>query len=253
MFLGAADVDMLQIARSPEEFGKAANALIQQWQARSPSLASYFKNEWVLKHRNWFEGLAHMTPSTNNALESFNNVIKNEQTLRQRIDLGQFRMVLFNMMRQWTEEYTNKLNEIKFGHPEITLRTWTNGYNFARPKSQVTSYISANKCHFTTQLPLADELNRWSGHDEWRTFRDFKRYICSAVTTSFDHPTTALNWLNGVCNCRTFYKEYLCEHVVGFALRLKLTNAPNEAKAIPIGQKRKRGRPAKAKSALCLQ
>lgn len=194
-----------------------------------------------------------MTPSTNNALESFNNVIKNEQTLRQRIDLGQFRIVLFRMVKQWTEEYTNRLNEIKHGHPSITLRMWTNGYNFARSKLQVTSNICGQNYHFTTQLPLNDEVERWNEQAEWETFRDFKRYICSSVHTTFEHPTTASNWLNGVCDCRAFYKEYLCEHVVGFALRMKLINAPNEAKTIPIGQKRKRGRPAKAKSALSLQ
>jgi hypothetical protein len=45
----------------------------------------------------------------------------------------------------------------------------------------------------------------------------------------------------------------MCKHVVGIALRLKFCRAPAEAKNIPLGQKRKPGRPAKAKKALLIQ
>lgn len=61
------------------------------------------------------------------------------------------------------------------------------------------------------------------------------------------------NWMNGRCHCRNFFKEFICEHVIGIALRLKIVSAPNEAKIIPLGQKRKRGRPAKSKLALVVQ
>jgi hypothetical protein len=50
-----------------------------------------------------------------------------------------------------------------------------------------------------------------------------------------------------------FYKHYMCKHVMGLAIRLKLTSPPLEAKNVPIGQKRKRGRPTKSKPALIIQ
>ncbi|CAF3896417.1 unnamed protein product [Rotaria sordida] len=43
------------------------------------------------------------------------------------------------------------------------------------------------------------------------------------------------------------------EHIVGIAIRLKCCKPPPAAKTVPIGQKRKRGRPAKAKAALLIQ
>ena len=50
-----------------------------------------------------------------------------------------------------------------------------------------------------------------------------------------------------------FLKNYICKHVVGMGIRLKQCKPPAAAKTVPIGEKRKRGRPAKAKTALLVQ
>lgn len=71
--------------------------------------------------------------------------------------------------------------------------------------------------------------------------------------TSFDYPITAENWKFGECDCANGLKLFVCEHIIGIALRLKMAEAPAAAKTIRIGQKRKRGRPAKAKPALQFQ
>jgi hypothetical protein len=55
------------------------------------------------------------------------------------------------------------------------------------------------------------------------------------------------------CNCPTFYKSYICKRVVGMAIRVKYCKPPSAAKTVPSGEKRKRGRPAKAKPALLVQ
>ena len=46
-----------------------------------------------------------------------------------------------------------------------------------------------------------------------------------------------------------FFKNYIRKHVVGMAIRLKYCKPPPAAKTVPIGEKRKRSRPAKAKPA----
>jgi len=53
--------------------------------------------------------------------------------------------------------------------------------------------------------------------------------------------------------CPAFFKNYICKHAVGMAIRLKYCKPPAAAKTVPIGEKRKRGRPAKAKPALLVQ
>lgn len=58
---------------------------------------------------------------------------------------------------------------------------------------------------------------------------------------------------NSICNCPAFGTEYICRHIVGLAIRMKLVTPPPEAKTIPIGEKRKPGRPSKTKPALMIQ
>ena len=52
------------------------------------------------------------------------------------------------------------------------------------------------------------------------------------------------------CSCRMFLKRNLCKHVYGLGSLWGLVEFPEAAKAVPIGQKRKRGRPCLAKRAL---
>jgi hypothetical protein len=50
-----------------------------------------------------------------------------------------------------------------------------------------------------------------------------------------------------------FFKSYIYKHVCGIAIIQNLFAVPPEAKNIPLGEKFKRGRPAKAKNALIVQ
>ena len=56
-----------------------------------------------------------------------------------------------------------------------------------------------------------------------------------------------------MCLCPFFVKHTHCKHALGMQIRRKDINVPREAKLIPLGQKRKRGRPAKARKALLVQ
>lgn len=68
-------LDKLLLARSPADFDAAAELFMAKWRVDYPKLIDdYFEPEWLIQHRNWYEGFRAKTPSTNNALESFNNV-----------------------------------------------------------------------------------------------------------------------------------------------------------------------------------
>lgn len=207
----------------------------------------YFEKEWLIKNRNWFEGFRFKTPSTNNALESKNKTIKDEHTLRERLEFSQFHVVLFDMIRQWSIEYTSNLNAINNGAPTMNLNLWTLGYNFARSNIKTTQRRTATHIIYSIN---ADSIYHVS--TQWTNFEHYKRSL-DVVHTKFEYPVTGGNWANAVCVCSDGLKKYLCEHIVGIALRLKVIVAPPEAKSIPLGQKRKRGRPAKAKEALARQ
>jgi hypothetical protein len=55
------------------------------------------------------------------------------------------------------------------------------------------------------------------------------------------------------CNCKSFLKNYICHHIIGLAYRYKLLEIPDNAKTIPIGKKRPKGRPPTRKPALFYQ
>ena len=55
------------------------------------------------------------------------------------------------------------------------------------------------------------------------------------------------------CNCPAFYKRYVCKHLLGTLIRLKLITPPLAAKNQPIGITRGVGRPRKATKALYFQ
>jgi hypothetical protein len=85
---------------------------------------------------------------------------------------------------------------------------------------------------------------------KWNSFQQFKEIAFSVYFVTL--PKESSDWKRGTCSCPSFFKKYMCKNVVGLAIRSKFCIPPVEAKNIPIGQKRKRGRPSKAKKALLI-
>lgn len=153
-----------------------------------------------------------------------------------------------SVQNQRSVQYTSNLNSINDVVPKIELELLTTGYNFARSDVRITSSKTRNEIVYTFGLKN-DDIEPINDHTKWTKFSDFKNTLLYA-NAIFDYPVTKDNWAFGRCNCSDGFKLFLCHHMVGIALRLKLVEAPPEAKTIPIGQKRKRGRPAKARRAL---
>lgn len=242
----------MQLAQNDDIFNAASRLFLRKWEKISKDLTAYFKKEWIVSHKNWHEGYRHKTPSTNNGQESHNKNIKDEHTLRERLDLSQFRVIMFSMIEQWSVEYSSGLNKINYKTPSIELEWWTNGYNFARSNTKITSARHGNKIIYSIPV-VPDAVDASQNFNVWITFDDFKRDAFAVIHTSFDYPVSAENWIFGECDCSNGFKHFVCEHMIGIALRLKNVSAPPEAKSIPIGQKRKPGRPKKSRPALVLQ
>lgn len=247
------DLDKLQLARDQQTFDTASTLFVEKWSKVSKELVKYFEDEWLVQNRNWYEGFRVKTPSTNNGLESKNRLIKDEHTLRERLDLSQFRVVLFSMVKQWSIEYTSGLNTLNSGAPTVDLEMWTKGYNFARSNIKITSMQNGSEVVYSIPATEQYSVDESMNINSWKTFSDYRKKAFSFVHATFQYPITADNWNRAKCDCFDGFKLYVCEHIVGIALRLKMVTAPAEAKNVPIGQKRKRGRPAKAKRALVLQ
>lgn len=126
---------------------------------------------------------------------------------------------------------------------------WTEAYQWAKlPKEVILTYSDDAFKHYEVPAGKADKIQNFE--NAWTDFDDYKVQWFSKWRVDLPHN---IDWMHGKCNCPAFYKNYMCKHIIGLAIRLKLANPPPEAKNVLIGQKRKRGRPSKAKPALIIQ
>ena len=97
---------------------------------------------------------------------------------------------------------------------------------------------------------LTETLKDFEKRENTKTFDEFRKLQFGTwVITIFDEGTAD----SSLCSCPYFLKNNICKHALGMLLQLKVVQALEDAKRIPLGQKRKRGKPAKAKRAFLVQ
>lgn len=244
------DVDSLHSITHENVFDAASNAFLQKYKDQTEFI-TYFKAQWLEQNRNWYLGVAPNSPSTNNALESFNRVIKDTHTLRERFPLSRFLVVAEEMVHQWSNKYiTNPEDNYIANIPSLTTKHWTEAYQWAKKTKEVIMLRKDDNYNYY-QIPAGQATNCEVFDAQWESFDDFKKQNFSKWLVSL--PIETEEWREGKCDCPAFFNFYVCKHVIGLAIRLKHVVPPLEAKNIPIGEKRKRGRPSKAKRALIIQ
>lgn len=60
------DIRKMQLSPSPDEFDVVSKLFLSKWKAEEPDFCVYFEEQWLGRHKNWFEGCAEYTPLTNN-------------------------------------------------------------------------------------------------------------------------------------------------------------------------------------------
>lgn len=239
------DIDLLHSATSPTLFQRALTAFLHK-HAKEEQFISYFKQEWVSLNPNWYLGSAEGSPVTNNALESFNRTIKDSHTLRERLPLSRFISVATNMVKEWSKDHKPETFKTL---PPIELKDWTLAYQWAKLDKNVK--LLESDSGLNTYIVRSSTASDMIFTQDWDTFDGYKKNAFAYWRVAL--PTQQTAWVNGKCTCPIFFKNYMCKHIIGLAIRLKYVAPPAQAKSVPIGQKRKRGRPAKARPALIIQ
>lgn len=183
-------------------------------------------------------------PSINNALESVNNVIKKEATLRKRLPLVRFIQVLTDNIKKWSERMDYK------SIPSITQKLWLAAYRFAKgcvemEESDPDDGTIQVLCPASGQI-LSKKNRAALKIRNWKTY---DRFLDSSniYMVSFRNDD---EWFLSTCTCPSFFKRNLCKHNVGMAIIKKRVQVPAHITSIKIGQKVKPGRPTKAKKGL---
>ena len=253
------DIDKLQLCESETVFKNASSLFKKKWRTRERQFLEYFDNEWLINLDSWYEGYNDFTPSTNNALEATNKVIKDEHTFRERHTVSRFFTIANEIVSKWSKSRNqNGTDPVVFStEPTIALQKWTDAYHFAKSSKSILQipaqrkgftdyYIPAGEAEHVTNTEIEKyKTQKWTSFDQ---FKDLQFGIWKATLSD-----NASEWQQGICNCPSFFKEYICKHIVGMAIRLKFCRPPSAAKDIPLGEKQKRGRPRKATKALLTQ
>ncbi|CAF4423464.1 unnamed protein product, partial [Rotaria sp. Silwood2] len=191
--------------------------------------------KWLKLNNGWYAGLQLYAPSTNNALEATNKTIKDDGTFRERHVLSRFLTISSNIIHNWSIERDPSLANARIfaTEPTIALQLWTSSYQWAKLTKDIICipndsskiyYIPARDLKSTTQAELIKYNKKWT------TFGQFKKSfdIWRMEMQNYSH------WKTSKCNCPAFFKNYVCKHIVGMAIRLKYCKPPATAKTVPI-------------------
>lgn len=253
------DIHVLQTSQDPSTFLKASQLFVEKWRSKQPSITAYFEDEWLQQKSEWYEGAGIGYPSTNNGIEGTNAWIKREQTLRERLPVGQFLNTLVYLLEKWsTNRDPQRVNHVPFAEePTLSLKLWTTAYQWALSNKEVLVRTLNKNCiqYFTASSKMKKPIDKKSLQKylkiqgKWSSFDEFKKYNYGVWKVTIN----ANNLRESTCTCPYFLKHEECKHSLGMKIREKLIEPPSEARTVPLGCKRKRGRPSKAKRALLTQ
>jgi len=192
----------------------------------------------------------------NSGLEGLNGTIKSEGTFRERMGLLPFFNVLKRMLSAWSmdrDPQSPNFKAFNLSYPPVPdTKLYTDAYQFARDGRTISEveidestvgYIMRAGCGsmFNDQelhslLELVDPMqsSNWEEYFARKTKIRFIRRTDNAYE----------------CSCFQFKKYYSCKHALGLQVRMNLVEVPPQARNVPLGRKRKRGRPSRARRAL---
>lgn len=261
------DFIILQASASEEEFDKLSDLFLKKWSPSEPEFTRYFEAEWLREStKNWYAGYSSFVPNHNNGQEGYNNHIKRDHTLRERLPPNTFKVKFMEMVSDMSARYNpeNPTGEVKkiIDHPEVTnemlecgclwfdnpdvwfgekrLNKETNTQMFIVPSSK---YLSKTDSKSITDLQSTQN----------QRFDSFDDFVSNGMGMYYNVSMKCdkQKWfVESTCMCKSFQKKYICKHIIGLAIQLKLVRRPNLNDSKIIGKKQSRGRSAKAKKAL---
>lgn len=262
-----ADFMILKDAGSKNEFDEASGLFLAKWRSAEPEFCQYFESEWLDEDtQNWYAGYSDFVPNHNNAQEGFNNHIKRDHTLRERLPLNTFKVKFMQMVSDMSACYdprnTTGLVKKIIDRPEVTDQMLQTGYSwYVQPNLFFGEKIynkNTNTQNFI--VPSSKYLSQTDSGSigdlcstQKQTYDSFDDYVsnglglCYKLSMKCDKKTC---FMESTCTCIFFHKKFICKHIIGLACHLHLMKRPQLTDNKIIGKKQSRGRSAKAKKAL---
>lgn len=245
------DIRKIQLAPNKKTFSMMTKLFCEKWVLVEPDFTNYFEKQWLGVHCNWYEGAANYTPSTNNALESHNAVIKRSITLRKRLPLNQFLTSISALLTEISKQFSSGQREI-ISKPAVHKNLMREAAlleqrKFAafKAKTVPTYIVPSSKC----PADLSNVLHyKTLASKSWSSFDEFINHgfqFFWIVELSFDQWDSKSS-----CTCPRFFKQNACKHIVALAMRENLlTYADSFNPTVISAVRRKPGRTKNASNA----
>lgn len=253
------DIRKIQLAPNRAAFDLMTSLFCNKWEQIEPDFVTYFKKEWLHCHCNWFEGAAIYTPSTNNALESHNAVIKRLITLRRRLPMNQFLICMKTMTSDISKQFT-KGDRVIANEPNVSRKMYEEAtvmgkdlkaFKVKQPKgSNVTIFVvpssecaeeNANESYYKTLSKTT-----WETFDEFIVHGFHQFYLVQFSNDSWKTESK--------CTCPAFFKQNMCKHIIAIGVRLGSIIIPDTVNLVALARtRRKAGRPKLTQTALAKQ
>ena len=238
------DIKHIQLAANRKEFDEVNLMFYVKWLSvandKIDEFIGYYHHQWVNStESNWFAGAGPI--DHNNGLEATNKDIKKTKILRDKQKLGAFLTNALSICESWSLKddsrlYCNKNNL-------VSLDEQTKGYQFLMKNQNKIKYLRGKYFVLSEKASATDDiktelkkyLNRFDD-----TFENWKRVKSVLYELTEDGDFFK-------CSCPYGMKKYFCKHAIGLSIKLKNFQIPDNAKSVPLAEKRKRGRPVKNK------
>ena len=218
----------------------------------------------------WYEGAHPWSVSNNQGIGGTNKAIKKDHTFKRRCPLGTFMDLVDRMVKEWSMVDDSLLFGSRMDllfKDKSGLKMRTDGYQWMKqckakgsdtiikvdPRGKYTVsessefnlgkveqlWVVASSENSMTSMPLkrlAKLRIKSRGEPEFDNFDEYMN-----VRTS----CWILEFRNGqfFCDCPVGMKGKLCKHTVGMCYMEGIMEVTSQERAVPLGQKRKRGRP----------
>ena len=179
-------------------------------------------------------------------------MLKASYTLRDHLPLPRF----LDKAKEATEEWSSSLQREGFQNKRtIHLSEWTKAWQWQANRPHIVQ-IEGTKICFVPSASISCQANiqeltaeyfQCFSYKNFGSWENYKRLTTSAWMLGYSSDPNEREML---CTCPIFIKKRLCKHSLGFQIMRGDIDAPLQAKTVPLGQNRKRGRPKKASSAL---
>ncbi len=167
-------------------------------------------------------------------------------------------------MRKWSRACNPSNTNYKpfVTEPTISLIQWTKAWQWKTKFYKfVQQDVTNENCWYVNcsdGVPIENSsviklYNNQMADCKWKTFEEFANCAFGYWKITVDKEANESNWKSSTCTCPIYFKQYICKHIIGICILLKVVKPPDNAKDCPLGQKRPPGRPRLAAAALCRQ